>query len=426
MDLIITIVGALIFFALIILSVLLHELGHLIPAKVFGIKASQYFAGFGKTLWSKQIGETEYGFKLFPLGGYVRLVGMYSPRRQGAKNTWLQRVADRAREAEADEIADTDESRLFYTHPVWQKLIVMAGGIVTNLLLSFLLFQSVFATMGMSVQTTKVHAVDECMIEVSRAGKICQATDPKTPAFQAGLQAGDRIVEFNGTQITQWRQLSDLIRANRDHEARIVVERSGQRVSLQPVHTVINGVNDRLDPSKIIQAGFLGYTPAVEQKKVGPGETIAAMWEMSAQAIYALGTLPVKVWNVAVDVITGKPRDPSSPMSIVGASRVAGEVAGSAMKLGDKVGIAASLLGSLNLFLFWLNVVPLPPMDGGHIVGALWEAIRRGGAKLRGKPDPGPVDTAKMLPVAYVVGGALLVMGVILILADVVSPVKIF
>lgn len=423
---VIAIAGGVLFFALIIVSVLLHELGHLIPAKLFGVKVTQYFAGFGKTLWSTRRGETEYGFKLIPAGGYCRLIGMYPPRSPHAKNTWLQRVADGAREAEYEEITPADDGRLFYQKKTWQKLLVMAGGILTNLLLAFLLFWGVYGIHGATESTTTVASVQECLIPANRSAQTCLSTDPETPAAQAGLRAGDRIVEVNGTAIRSWDQLSTLIRDNADREFRVVVDRGGSRVDLVPVHTVITGVQDRLDPSKTVQAGYFGFSAATVVAHYGPGETLAKMAEISGQALTALAILPIKVFNVVVDIVQGHPRDPNSPMSIVGASRVAGDVAASNLALGDKVAVGASLLGGLNLFLFWFNVIPLPPMDGGHIAGALWEWVKRRGAKLLGRPDPGPVDTAKMLPLVYVVGGLLVVLGAVLIVADIISPVRLF
>jgi membrane-associated protease RseP (regulator of RpoE activity) len=190
---------------------------------------------------------------------------------------------------------------------------------------------------------------------------------------------------------------------------------------------VLNQVTNRLAPGSTVEAGFLGFVPATEIVHSGPGDTLAQMWTMSEQSLYALVRLPVLTWNVGADMVTGQARSASSPMSIVGASRVAGDVAGdSQLSIGDKLAIGGGLLGSLNLFLFWLNVVPLPPMDGGHIAGALYEACKRAVWRLRGRPDPGPADTAMMIPVAWAIGAAMLLMGVVLITADIVSPVKIF
>ena len=175
-----------------------------------------------------------------------------------------------------------------------------------------------------------------------------------------------------------------------------------------------------------VQAGYLGFYAQAALVKGGPADAIGDLRTMAAQSLVALAQLPVKVYNVAADIVTGKPRDPTGPISVVGASAVAGEIAASNETVADKAATFALLLASVNLFLALFNLIPLPPLDGGHIAGALFEGARRGVAKLRGKPDPGPADTAKMLPVAYVMGGLILLMGVVLIIADIVSPVKIF
>ena len=427
MNVFVSILGGVVFFGLIIVSVLLHEAGHFIPAKLFGMKATEFFAGFGTTIWSTRRGETTYGFKWLPFGGYTKIIGMYPVDVTHRRSTWLTRVADQARQAESEEITPQDRGRLFCDKPVWQRLVVMSGGILTNLLLAFLLFWGVFGIAGRPAQTTSVAAVNECVLSTSDPSRSCTANDPETPAHRMGLQPGDEVVSFNGVEVTSWEQLSDLIRANTDQPATLVVVRDGQRRTLPTVNTVTNTVRDRLDPTRTVEAGFMGFMPQAVVVHSGPGDTVSEMWQMSKQSLHALVRLPVLTWNVASDVVTGKARDVNSPMSIVGASVVAGDVAANdQLTTGDKVAFGASLLGGLNLFLFWLNVIPLPPMDGGHIAGAIYEWIKRGVFRVLGRPDPGPADTAMMLPVAWVIGGALLVMGIILIIADLVSPVRLF
>ena len=412
------------FFLAIMLCVALHEVGHLLPAKLFGVRVPKYFVGFGKTLWSTTRGDTEYGVKLFPLGGFVQLLGMYPPRSREARDGRLQRLADEARAAEWEDIRPTDAGRLFYERSTGKKLVIMAGGITMNLLLAFALFWGVAGLHGTYRAQTAVAYVAPCVLQ--SGAEQCAASDPQTPAAQAGLRAGDTVVEFNGAAITGYAQLSALIRANLDGEARLVVVRDGVRTELTPVHTMIGTVRDPLDPGKTVQAGWLGVSPVVALTKQGPLQVLADMRDLTAQSLVALVQLPVKTYNVVADLVAGKARDVNGPISVVGASVVAGEIATSDESVGDKAAMFASLLGSLNLFLAIFNLVPLPPLDGGHIAGALYEGARRAVARLRGKPDPGPADTAKLVPVAYVVGGLLLLMGVVLILADIVSPVKIF
>jgi membrane-associated protease RseP (regulator of RpoE activity) len=190
---------------------------------------------------------------------------------------------------------------------------------------------------------------------------------------------------------------------------------------------VITGVADRYDPSKRIAAGFFGVEPQLIRQRGGPVAVLGDMWRMTKETGVALADFPVKVFYTAYNLVTGKPRDIYGPMSIVGASRAAGEIAAT-----DRIDAPAKLasmftvLGSVNLFVALFNFVPLLPLDGGHIAGALYEAAKRGLARLRRRPDPGHVDTAKMLPVAYVVGGVILISGIVLILADLIDPIRLF
>lgn len=426
MSVLVTIVFGVLFFTAIMVSVALHEIGHLVPAKRFGVRVSRYFVGFGRTLWSTRRGETEYGIKLLPLGGYVRLMGMYppQPRRTGDEGR-LTKFADEARAVEYDEITDADRGRLLYEKKTWQKIVVMMGGPAMNLLLAFLIFLGITAAYGVYTPTLTVSSVSECVIAADSAELTCADADPPTPALEAGVEPGDTLVSFNGAELQDWDQMSELIRANGDGEATLVVERDGELVELPTVNTALNHVADRLDPTRTVEAGFLGVSPEVERVRGGVVETVDQMWTMTGQSLVALAGFPVRVFNVAADLVTGQPRDLNSPVSIVGASRVAGEIgATDQLSTADKAATWLSLLGSVNLFLALFNLIPLPPLDGGHVAAAVWEWIRRTVARLTGRPDPGPVDTAMWLPVTYIVAGALLLGGAVLILADIVSPIQ--
>lgn len=433
MSIAVTIVFGVVFFALIMASVALHEVGHMVPAKLFGVRVPQYFVGFGPTAWSKKVGETEYGLKWFPLGGFVRLLGMYPPAksREGKRSGRLQELADNAREYEWGSIteADVQGGRLFYQKKTWQKLIIMAGGPAMNIFLAFVLFLGVNVFYGQVQPQLTVSYVQTCVTVDSTTG-VCPdkpTTDNSSPAALSGIKVGDRVVAFNGREVTQWDELSGLIRDNGDGLVQLTVIREGARVDLTPVHSVINSVSDSWDPGKKVEAGWFGVSPQQELVKGGPVETLDQMWTMTGQSLVALAQFPVKVFNVLWDMITGVPRDVYGPISIVGASATAGQVVSSSqVEVGAKAALFASLLGSVNLFVALFNFVPLVPLDGGHIAGAVYEWLKRLGARLLKRPDPGPVDTAKMLPVAYIVGGFILVCGVVLIIADIVSPIKLF
>ena len=422
--------GVVLFVLGVIVSIALHEVGHMYPAKKFGIKVTQYFVGFGNTIWSTKRGETEYGIKAIPLGGYVKLVGMLPPAKTDdphevrATNTGLftQLVAD-ARHAEYEHVTDADQDRLFYKKPWWQKLIVMSGGPLVNVVIAVVLFAVVIMGFGVQEATTKVSAVSDCAISDAEAGRACTDADPITPARQAGLQPGDEFVSFNGTQVTSWDQLTKLIRGNGDREATIVVERDGQEVQAQVATSVIARASLD-DPERTEKVGFLGVEPVREYVRQGPGTVVDVMGQYTSATIGVIVHLPQRMVDVTKAAF-GAERKADGPVSVVGASRVAGElVTIDEPTWAERASRLLALLASLNLFLALFNFIPLLPLDGGHIAGALWEAARRGWARLRGSPDPGYVDVARMLPVAYGVGALLLVMGVILIYADIVNPVR--
>lgn len=423
MDMVLTVAFGLLFFLLLMASIALHEIGHMVPAKLFGVRVPKYFVGFGKTLWSTRRGETEYGLKLFPLGGFVQLLGMYPMENPEAKQTRLQRFADEARSFDWEDITPDDDGKLFYQQKVWKKLIIMFGGIAMNLLIAFAILLGVYGLHGTYQAVPVVGSVSPCYLTQQRENAACQPSDPATPAKQAGLQPGDRIVSFNGALIADWPHLSALIRANQDAAATLVVERDGQVVKLPTVHTIQVAAPAGSGPATV---GYLGFGNARQLVRGGPIEVARDMTDLTRQSLLALAQFPVKVWHVAFDVATGQPRSPEDPISIVGASATAGQAATLDVPVGDRIALFASILASVNLFLALFNLVPLPPLDGGHIACAVWEGVRRWIARLRGRPDPGPVDTAKMVVVAYAVGGFLLLCGIVLILADIVSPVKIF
>ncbi|NNG18722.1 site-2 protease family protein [Naumannella sp. ID2617S] len=435
MDTLVYLGGAILFFALIMASIALHEVGHMVPAKLFGVKVTEYFVGFGKTLWKFRRGETEYGVKAIPLGGYVKLIGMYPPekttgrvRNSGTSANPLASLISAGREAEWADIKPEDDGRLFYQKKTWQKLIVMAGGPTMNLILAFLILWGVIGIHGINQPQPVVGTVSQCVVPADRPNQNeCLPGDPPTPAVQAGLQAGDRIVSFNGTRITDWKHLQNLIRDNRDRQAAIVVDRGGQEVALRPVSTIINGVQSKWDPGKKVEAGFLGFTPRVELVQGGPGMVVSQMADMAATSAVVLAQFPVRVWHTLTDLVTGKPRDIYGPMSVVGASRAAGEISSTdQLTAGGKVTTFMALLGNVNLFVALFNFVPLLPLDGGHILGAIIEGVRRGAARLFRRPDPGHLDTAKMLPIAYAVFAFIALSGAVLIIADIIDPVRLF
>ena len=432
------ILGVVVFTIGLALSVGLHELGHLIPGKLFGVKVTQYFIGFGPTLWSKRRGETEYGVKALPLGGYVKLIGMLPPGRTGSgarpapkpgRTGVFSQLVDDARNSEADLVQVGDEDRVFYRLPWWKKVIVMGSGVMTNLVIAFLLFGVVFIGHGVRTPTTTVKAVADCVIAVSKddvgkPSRKCQAGDPASPAKKAGLRAGDQVVAFNGKPIDDWDQLASAIRHNGGKTATIVVSRGGRTVTLRTNTTVAPRI-DPTDPQRIVRVAFLGVVPTAELERQSPVFVVSTMANATVQTVKGIVTLPVKLYHVGRAALGLEKRDADGPMSVVGAGRVAGEMTSQeSVPLRDGFFSVLLLLAGLNLFLGMLNLVPLLPLDGGQIAGALYEGLRRGVAKVRHRPDPGFVDVARLLPIGYVMAGVILVASLVLIYADIVAPVS--
>jgi membrane-associated protease RseP (regulator of RpoE activity) len=427
--------GVLLFVVGVAVSIGLHELGHMIPGKLFGVKVTQYFVGFGRTVWSRRRGETEYGVKAVPLGGYVKLVGMLPPGPGSEPNTVrssntgvLSQMISDARRAEYELVEPGDENRLFYRLPWWKKVVVMGSGVATNLVLAFLLFAIVFMGHGVRTPTTTLESVSRCVVAVTSAqptSRPCTAADPVSPATRAGLRPGDRIVSFNGRSITDWQDLQDAIQSNQAGTATIVLERDGRRITTT-TSTTVSPRPDPQNPQRLVRTGFLGVTPAVELQRQGPAFVVSTMADGTWATLKALGTLPVKLYHVARAAAGLEKRDVNGPMSVVGAGRVAGELtSASAVPASDRFFSVLLLIAGLNLFLGLLNLVPLLPLDGGHIAGALYEAARRAVARLLRRPDPGFVDVAKLLPVGYVMAAIILVASLVLVYADIVAPISI-
>ncbi|WP_327407042.1 site-2 protease family protein [Streptomyces sp. NBC_01288] len=427
------ILGIVVFAVGLLVSIAWHELGHLSTAKLFGIRVPQYMVGFGPTIWSKRKGDTEYGFKAIPFGGYIRMIGMFPPGPDGriesrSTSPWRSMIED-ARSAAFEELEPGDESRLFYTRKPWKRVIVMFAGPFMNLILAVALFLTVLMGFGISQQTNTVSSVSECVIAQSQNRDTCTDKDRASPAAAAGLKAGDKILSFNGVKTTDWNKLSDLIRAAPGKTVPIVVERKGQALTLQAT-IASNQVAKKDSSGQIVQgqyvtAGFLGFSAATGIVRQDFGDSVTWMGDRMGEAVDSIAALPGKIpalWNAAFD---GAPRQADSPMGVVGAARVGGEIFTLDIPPTQQLAMALMLVAGFNLSLFLFNMLPLLPLDGGHVAGALWEALRRNLAKVLKRPDPGPFDVAKLMPVAYVVAGIFVCFTLLVLVADVVNPVKI-
>ncbi|WP_435299823.1 M50 family metallopeptidase [Timonella sp. A28] len=433
-------VGVLIILVGLLVSIGLHEIGHLVPAKKFGVRVPQYMIGFGPTLWSFRRGETEYGIKAIPLGGYVRLVGMYAPDdpRKTAKKGRLAEFIQSARDASTEEILPGEESRAFYNLSAPKKFIVMFAGPFMNLIIAFVVLSFLFVAFGTPQLNTTLSTVAQCVLPAqSAADAQCDTTTPAAPAAEAGLEPGDTIVAWDGTDIESWQQLTELIAASGGKTVTVEYERDGTvRETMATPLTVERPVFDENGVAVVAEdgtavthmIGHMGFSGSREFVPRPVTEVPGEIGKRLAATAQVIVSLPQRLVDVAQAAFGNEERDPNSVVGIVGIGRFAGEISSSEQlrDAGFTVPTLLGLVAQLNIALFAFNMIPLPPLDGGHIASALYEGSRRQIARLRNKPRPGPVDTAKLLPLTYTMFFILLGMGVLLIYADIVNPIKLF
>jgi membrane-associated protease RseP (regulator of RpoE activity) len=422
-------------------SIALHEVGHLVPAKLFKVRVTKYMIGFGPTLWSKRRGETEYGVKAIPLGGYVSMIGMYPPNKEDgtvrpSSTGMFQTLATEARSLAHEEVGPDDANRVFYRLPVWKKIIVMLGGPAMNLLIGLALTAVLLMGFGIATPTTTIADVSKCQVAAGETVDPDSADCELTPAAAAGLLPNDVVTSFDGKPVTSWDQLTDWIRTSAGKEVSITVERDGGPVttSVTPVLSArpvvgVDGRQAKDDAGNLLyqDVGFLGIGAQSELVPQPASSVLPMAGENISQVAGVVLNLPARMVGVAEAAFSEEPRDPNGPISVVGVGRVAGEI--SAMEevpLQSRLGALVGLLAGLNFALAVFNLVPLLPLDGGHVAGALYEGARRRVAKLFGKPDPGAFDIAKLLPATYVVAALLMGMGALLIYADIVKPINLF
>jgi len=411
-------------------SIALHEIGHLVPAKKFGVRVTQYMVGFGPTLLSRRRGDTEYGIKAIPLGGYIRMIGMVPPRNDGKRFHWPRRMGELVEEFRATsrtEITEADEHRQFYRLTPGKKMIIMLGGPTMNLLIFLLISVLLYGIVGLKGPTTTVSSVSACVVPATAQAASCPApgsADYRAAPAAGVLQPGDKITAIDGARIGSWDDAVRVIGGSANRRISVLVLRHGQPVTLQ-LTPVQNTKYADDTGTKTKQAGFIGISTTQSYQPLSAGQVASNIWDQMGLGVQAIKQFPAKIGSLVGTVFEGKPRDRAGAVGVVGLGRIGGQIADAPqVDALDKLFTLLSLLAGVNLLLFFLNLLPLLPLDGGHVAGAIVEAVRRGLARLRRREHLIFVDVAQLVPVMYVVAGFLVVFSVLVMYADIVKPIS--
>ena len=390
-------IGVLAFIAALLISVMIHEAGHYLTAKKFGMKVTEFFIGFGKKIWSTQRGETEFGVKAIPAGGYCRIVGM-SPR---------------------EELSDADSDRAFVKAGVGQRLIVLGAGSFLHFVIGFVLLLTLFLSVGVTSVTSTIENVSECIPQ--KANEVCSEKSVPSPAKNVGIVAGDKIVKVNGISYPEWNDVITVIRASAGKQLDITVDRNGSLINL-----LVTPAARDLDGEKI---GVLGVVNEIGTITYGPitalGKATRFTGEILQNSITSLISLPSKIPDLINQTFGNQERDPEGLVGVVGVARVSGETADTkALTTREKIATFILIIASLNLFVGMFNLLPLLPLDGGHMAVAIADGFRNLRAKRKGLAKPAPFDVERLTPITMVVFVLMATLSLLLLTADILNPIR--
>jgi membrane-associated protease RseP (regulator of RpoE activity) len=373
--------GILAFVVALLFSVMVHEFGHYITARKYGMWVSEFFVGFGKRIWSVQRGETEFGVKAIPAGGYCKIEGM-SPN---------------------DEMPHGQEERAFYKASSGKKLIVLGAGSFLHFVLGFVLLFTLFAGIG----TNQVLPVINEVV-------------PNSAAQAAGIQAGDEVISINGKRVTEWYKDVEVIRESQGAELTLVLNRNGEEV----VVTTAARLTD-IDGTKRYVLGIVNEVGLERSGVLVSIKNSATVTKgFLVESVKSLGKLPEKIPALWGATVRGEERDANGLVGVVGVARVSGEAVGSdKLTPMERLATFVLIVASLNIFVGVFNLLPILPLDGGHMAVAIADSIRAFFARLRGRPRPAPIDVTVLTPITMVVFVVLATLTLLLLVADVINPV---
>jgi membrane-associated protease RseP (regulator of RpoE activity) len=375
------IIGILAFVVALLFSIMVHEFGHFLTARHFGMKVSEFFLGFGNRLWSTQRGETEFGIKAIPAGGYCRIEGM----------------------APNDAMPIGEEHRAFYKASSGKKLIVLGAGSFLHFVLGYLLLFTLFVGVG----TNQVLPIIGEVVSNSAAQSV-------------GIQPGDEVVSINGRKVTDWYKDVEVIRNSGGKELTLGLVRDGKKltVTATPRLTDVDGTKRYV----------LGIVNTVGIKRWGvissASNAYSATKSFTVESLKSLIKLPSKVPALWGQTVHGEARDANGLVGVVGVARVSGQAVGDAgLSIPERLATFILILASLNIFVGIFNLLPILPLDGGHMAVAIADEVRAGFARLRGRPRPAAIDVTVLTPITMVVFVILAALTLLLLVADVINPV---
>ena len=397
--------GGVALFALgIMVTIALHEWGHMRSALACGMKVRRFYVGFGPTVvkWNRK--GIEYGFKAVPLGGFCDIAGMTA----------------------MDEIDEDERPYAMVYKPWWQRIFVLSGGVLMNILVGLVVLYAVAVTAGLpdpDADYTPTVAKTACVPASQIDAQTLSDCTGAGPAAEAGIRQGDLITAVNGEVVASFVDLRAKLYEMPGQTADLTVERGTEVLHIDVPVTSVTRLNQA---GETVTVGAIGVTsePVDVMRSYGPldgiGATVRFSGSMLSATLQGLASFPGKIPGVVASIF-GAERDQEGPMSVVGASRVGGELVERSQWT-----MFLMMLASLNFFLALFNLVPLPPLDGGHIAVVIYEKIRDFIRGLRGIAPGQPADYTKLMPITYVMSAVLLGIGAIVIIADVVNPVRLF
>jgi membrane-associated protease RseP (regulator of RpoE activity) len=393
--------GVIAFIVALLFSVMVHEAGHFLTARRFDMKVTEFFLGFGKRIWSFTRGETEFGIKAIPAGGYCRIVGM----------------------SVNEEMEESDRGRAFYLASAPKRLIVLGAGSFLHFVLGFLILVLLLAGVGTTAISNKVGEVVPCIISNSTgaADAKCAPDAPPSPAKAAGLMVGDEITAINGAPIKEWSTAVKKIRNSPNQELSLTIKRGSSTLTVP-----ITPGSRVLDGKKI---GVIGVSNTLENRKLSIFRAVTnsgtLTWDLTKSSVTSLISLPTKIPALFRQTFFHETRDATGLVGVVGVARVSAQTA-SDPKLASREKIATFLLiiASLNIFVGLFNLLPLLPLDGGHMAIAIIDGLRRARARRKGSPAPPEIDVERLMPLTMAVFAILAVLSLLLLAADILNPIN--